>query len=750
MQRLQLKVFGLVQGVGFRPYVYRLATKLNLSGFIKNDPYGVHIEIQGTECPRFLSALTKDLPPLARIDSVVQKEMALKKSKALFAIHSSVSGIVSSKIPADTAVCDDCLHDLFDPNNPFYHYPFVQCTHCGPRYSLTWKLPYDRKNTSLSVFKPCTSCSAMHDNPNDRRYHAETIACTQCGPSLSHSITDMTTIISQGHILALKSVGGYQLICDARNENVLQKLRLNKARLHKPFALMVLNSASAKQIVDCNKAALQLLNSPQRPIVVLDKIDHSLPPQIAPELNSLGVMLAYTPAHYLLFHALLDSPTGNKWLQEKNNLVLVVTSANNSDSPIIRKNDIAEQELQSIADCVVHYNRDISTALDDSVVQFIAEKPAFIRRARGYVPNAIALPYTIPATLALGGYLKNTVCVTRGNEAFVSQPVGSLNTAESITFYHETIKHLLKTLNVKPDCVVHDKHPDFYSTQIAAQFRVPSFSIQHHHAHLAACAVEHGISTPALGLALDGFGLGDDGESWGGELMLYHSNDYKRLGSLQPLLQPGGDAVVKQPWRMAISALFALGKPDLALQRFSHHSQTAAILSLLENGVHTPASSSCGRLFDAASSLLGICESADYEGQAAMMMESCVSKIKCDSKGWILNDTHLNMLPLLNTLLSCDPTEGANLFHGTLAAALINWVEQAALQHSLEKVLLSGGCFLNRVLSDAMIAGLEKKNLIPLYPRLYPPNDSGLSLGQAWLGGNKMTGRSYLSQKRPP
>ncbi len=741
MQRLQLKVFGLVQGVGFRPYVYRLATALHLSGFIKNDPYGVHIEIQGTECSWFLSALTKDLPPLARIDSIVQKEMALKKSKALFEICNSVSGIVSSKIPADTAVCDDCLHDLFDQNSPFYHYPFLQCTHCGPRYSLIWKLPYDRKHTSLSIFEPCTNCSALYNNPNDRRYHAETITCAQCGPNLSHSIADMATIISQGQILALKSIGGYQLICDARNENVLQRLRLNKARLNKPFALMVLNSASAKQLVTCNKDALQLLNSPQRPIVVLDKTDNGLLPQIAPGLNSLGVMLAYTPAHYLLFHALLGSPTGDKWLQEKNNLVLVVTSANNSDSPIIKDSDVAEKELHSIADCVVHYNRNISTAIDDSVVQFIAEKPAFIRRARGYVPNSIALPYVIPTTLALGGYLKNTVCVTRGNEAFVSQPVGSLNTAESIAFYHNTIKHLLKTLNVQPDCVVHDKHPDFYSTEIAAQFRVPSFAIQHHHAHLAACAVEHSITTPALGLALDGFGLGDNGESWGGELMFYHSINYNRLGSLQPLLQPGGDAVIKQPWRMAVSALFSLGKKDLALQRFSHRSQTAAILSLLENGIHSPSSSSCGRLFDAASSLLGICEHADYEGQAAMMLESCVSKIKCDSKGWILENQNLNMLPLLNRLLSCDPTEGANLFHGTLATALVAWVEQAALQHGLEQVLLSGGCFLNRVLSDAVIAGLKKKKLVPLYPRLYPPNDSGLSLGQAWLGGNKMMAR---------
>lgn len=739
MQRLQLNISGLVQGVGFRPYVYHLATELNLSGFVRNDPYGVHIEIQGIECTQFLSALTKTLPPLARIDSITQKELPIKKEKTLFVIHHSEEGNICGKIPADTAICTDCLHELFDPNSAFYHYPFIQCTQCGPRYSLTWQLPYDRKHTSQATFEPCLNCNAVYNNPDNRRYHAETIACAACGPVLSRSVSDMAIAISEGKILALKSLGGYQLICDARNSQALQRLRLNKARLHKPFALMVLNTASAQKIVVYNQEAVVLLNSPARPIVVLNKIDPTLPPEIAPGLNSLGVMLAYTPTHYLLFHALLGSLSGHCWLQEKNDLVLAVTSANASDNPLIKDNTLAATELPSIADCIIDYNRDISTAIDDSVLQFIAKKPAFIRRARGYVPQVIALPYTVPTTLALGGYLKNTICLTRGNEAFISQPVGNLNTRDSIRFYHDTLNHLLKILNVKPDCVAHDKHPDFYSTQIATQFKVPTFSVQHHHAHLAACALEYGIITPALGLALDGFGLGEDSTSWGGELMLYHGKDYQRLASLQPLAQPGGDAVIKQPWRMAVSALFALDKQGLALQRFSHYPHTAAILALLDNSTHAPLSSSCGRLFDAASSLLGICEIAHYEGQAAMMLESCVSTPKADPSGWILSDQHLNMLPLFYRLLSCDATEGADLFHGTLAAALVAWVEQAALQQGLKQVLLSGGCFLNRVLSNTLIESLTQKGLKPLYPRLCPPNDSGLSLGQAWVAANILT-----------
>lgn len=741
MKRLQLKLFGLVQGVGFRPYVYRLATAFHLSGFIRNDTDGVHIEIQGSECNRFLEALTQDLPPLVRVDSIMQKELPLKENTFSFDIIQSTDGSAHSKIPADTAICNDCLKDLFDENSPFYQYPFIQCTQCGPRYSLTHQLPYDRRYTSQAAFEPCDQCNAIYHNAADRRFHAETIACEHCGPTLSENNSNMAAMIVQGKIIALKSLGGYQLICDARNPQTLQKLRENKARLHKPFALMVLNTDSAKEIVDCTPEAIDLLNSPERPIIVLDKKNNSLPSQIAPGLNSLGVMLPYTPTHYLLFHALLGSPKELKWLSEKNDLILVVTSANTSDSPIIKDKDIATEALQAIADCVVHYNRDICTAVDDSVVQFIKKKPAFIRRARGYVPNAIALPYAIPTTLALGGYLKNTICITRGSEAFVSQPVGSLNTRDTIQFYHDTINHLLKILDVKPDCIAHDRHPDFYSSQIATQFKAPIFAIQHHHAHLAACAVEYGICSPALGLALDGFGLGENGESWGGELMLYQNTRYQHLASLQPLLQPGGDTVIKQPWRMAISVLFALGKQELVLQRFAHYPQTTAILSLLKNTPHSPFSSSCGRLFDAASSLLGICEIADYEGQAAMMLESLVSTLECDQNGWILGEKHLNMLPLLNLLLECNPTEGANLFHGTLVTALSAWVEQAALQHGLQHVLLSGGCFLNRILSNSLITHLEQKGLKPLYPRLCPPNDSGLSLGQAWLAANKMMGK---------
>lgn len=737
MKRLRLDISGTVQGVGFRPYVYQLAKSLALSGFIKNNAYGVQIEIQGKHCQYFLEALTKNLPPLAFIESIVQKMLDVDENEIDFKIEKSDSGSIRSKIPADTAICTLCLKDLFDPESPFYHYPFVSCTQCGPRYSIVEQLPYDRQHTRQKPFKYCSPCQEAYHDPDNRRYHAEMIACAECGPRLSHTIEEMAIAIRTGKIIALKSLGGYQLICDARRGTVVQQLRQHKKRGNKPFALMVLNSDSALQWVKASETAIHTLKAPARPIVVLNKKNALLPEEIAPNLNNLGIMLPYTACHYLLFHTLLNDPSEQYWLHQKNEVVLVVTSANLSEVPLIKDNDKAYERLNSIADLIVTYDRDISNAIDDSVVQLIEDKPAFIRRARGYVPTAMPLPHDIPCTLALGGYLKNTICITRTNEAFVSQPIGNLNNRDSIAFYHETIQKLLKLLNVKPECIAHDRHPDFYSTHIAAQFKAPTFAIQHHHAHLAACAVEYGLTMPSLGLALDGFGLGEDGQSWGGELFYHHGTHSQHLGSLRPLLQPGGDSVIKQPWRMAASVLHALGKSDWIERKFGQHKQAQAIATLLEKQIHCPATSSAGRLFDAASALLGLCEIADYEAQGAMLLESRVSIPSVDPAGWQIRGTHLNMLPLFNTLLNCDPIEGANLFHGTLAAALSLWVEGIAQSKGLKTVLLAGGCFLNKVLSEQLMQNLSAKNLKPLYPRICPPNDSAISLGQAWIAGNQ-------------
>lgn len=725
MKRLCIEIQGQVQGVGFRPYVYRLANELRLTGFVKNNAIGVEIEIQGKFVDTFLKRLQMDLPPLAEIDAIDHTAMPLNLDESTFRILKSEAGKRFAKIVPDITICDDCLAELFDINSRYYHYPFINCTNCGPRYTITQQLPYDRQFTSMNAFAMCAACQHAYENPMDRRYHAQPIACGQCGPKMSHTIEEIAEAIKQGNIVALKAVGGYQFVCDANNKIALQRLREIKARAKKPFALMVKTIDCAKKIVDCNVIAQKLLTSRERPIVLLPKKNKNLPEMIAPNLKTLGVMLPYSAIHHLLFDALTDT-------------VLVVTSANPGDCPIIVDDEQAQQKLSAVSDILVSYDREIITRVDDSVVGVIDNKPAFIRRSRSYVPRAISLPFEIPPILALGGYLKNTICITRGKEAFLSQHIGDLNQRETIQFYKQTITHVLKILDVEPVALAHDHHPNFYSTQIAAEFSIPAFAVQHHHAHLAACAAEHGLTNQAIGLALDGYGLGENQESWGGELMQYNGAHYQRLGSLKPLMQPGGDVASKQPWRMAVSVLFALGKTEQIDQRFHHHPEAKRIVQMLEQHLHTPLTSSCGRLFDAASALLGICEYSDYEGEAAMRLESLVSALAVEKSGWKIESNQLNLLPLFKRLLSCDAMSGANLFHGTLAQSLVEWVTMHLREKKIKHVLLAGGCFLNKILSEAIITQLKESDFIPLYPRQCPPNDGGLSLGQAWVVGQRL------------
>lgn len=725
MKRLKITVQGQVQGVGFRPHVYRIATELGLTGRVKNNASGVDIEIQGQNIDHFIRRLQAELPPLAEIDTLKHKNILIEKNEKKFTIEKSELGNIKTKIAPDATICDYCLTELFDPHSRYYRYPFINCTHCGPRYTITYHLPYDRSTTSMHSFVMCEHCRSAYQNPLDRRYHAQPIACKKCGPQLSKNISDIANDIRAGKIVALKGLGGYQLICDAKNTNTIQRLRQNKNRATKPFALMVFDLACAKQIVNCTAEDEILLTSRERPIVLLPKKNAVLPDEIAPNLNLLGVMLPYTPIHYLLFDELRES-------------ILIVTSANISGSPLIIDDHEAQKKLSSIADVIVSYNRNIVVRVDDSVARIIDKKPVFIRRARGYAPRAITLPYDIPPTLALGGYLKNTICVTRGREAFLSQHIGDLNHAETIQFYRNTISHLLKILDVKPECVAHDYHPDFYSTRIANEFNCPVFSVQHHHAHLAACAAEHGITDNAIGIALDGFGLGEHFESWGGELILYQNTHYQRLGSLKPIMQPGGDRATKEPWRMAASILYELNQSTEIAKRFVKYPQSKLIAELLEKKIHSPLSSSCGRLFDAASALLGICEIANYEAEAAMALESKVTAPFILNSGWTIESNQLNLLPLFEKLLLLNATDGANLFHGTLAAALVEWIGIHAKENNINTVLLSGGCFLNKVLSDCMINQLKARHLTPYFPHQCPPNDGGISLGQAWVAGNKM------------
>lgn len=734
--RIQITAKGQVQGVGFRPYVYRLATSLNLTGLVYNHCDGVSIEVQGASSKQFLSMLQVDLPPLAHITDLQSTLIPLIPEESSFEISSSLQGKASTSITPDTCICKECLAELFDPHSRYYHYPFLNCTNCGPRFSIVHQLPYDRCHTAMNAFTLCPQCQQEYTSPSQRRYHAQPTACSQCGPMLSMSVEAIGQRIQQGEIIAIKGLGGYQLICDARQEDAIQRLRCRKNRDAKPFAVMVLNIQSARQWVEMTAHEAACLNSPERPIVLLPKKGGDLPDIIAPFLSSLGVMLPSTPLHYLLFHALAGFPEGRAWLDDLQSTILVVTSANPAHSPLVIDDQDAQTSLKMMADTLVDYSRRIVSHVDDSVVRMIQDAPMLIRRARGYVPKSIKLARAIPSTLALGAHLKHTFCITRGDEAFVSQYIGSLHNKVTIDRFHEVLNHVLHVLNVTPERIAHDLHPDFYTTQLATDFDLPAFAIQHHHAHLAAVAAEYRHEEPILGLALDGYGYGIEGQAWGGELMRLEGASFTHLGSLYPIPQPGADKAAREIWRMAAGVMHCLGRGGEIADRYAAYPDASFLSQLLEKQLFCSPTSSCGRLFDAASAILGVRLVSQYESQAAMQLESLVTVPQVLKQGWRFNAQYLDFLPVLAALFDTDdPVYGANVFHGTLIAGFADWIHIQAQANGIHKVLLSGGCFLNRILTEGLVSALHQFGIQVFLPRLVPPNDGGISLGQAWIAG---------------
>lgn len=725
LKRIQYRVRGQVQGVGFRPFVYQLAWDLGLTGWVLNDQEGVLIEVQGSTTNAFLDALHKQAPALSHIESIEEKEIEKKENEAVFLIRESECGDVQTDIIPDAATCPDCLSEMRDPNDRRYGYPFLNCTHCGPRYTITHSLPYDRAQTSMAAFEMCPACEAEYRDPTNRRFHAQPTCCPNCGPRLSMDISEIANRIRQGQILAIKGLGGFHLVCDAHNETAIKNLRKRKNRAAKPFAVMVADCKGINSFAKLDKDEQALLESPERPIVLLRKKKSNLPDTIAPNLNRIGVMLPYTPLHYLMMDALGGRP-------------LVMTSANPGGEPLVIANDEAENRLSNIADAIVTHNRDILIRVDDSVVRHDLGSPTVLRSARGFTPRPIALTQGTSNILGVGAFLKNTICLTRANHAYLSQHIGDLDNVATLRFQEETFNHLRKILHVDPILAVHDLHPDFASTRFAHSLGIETFAVQHHHAHIASVLAEHQIDGPVIGLALDGFGLGDNGESWGGELFMVDGLNCTRIGHLRPLSQPGGDKAAVEPWRMGASALHALGRSDEIDSRFAGH-DTQTLKLMLDKGLNSPQTSSMGRLFDAACGLLGVCETAQYEGHAPMMLESLVSRIEVDSQGWQLEENgELNLLALLNTLCERTTQSGANLFHGTLVFALADWVEQACTKHNISRVALSGGCFLNEILSQGLKRKLQQAGLEVYLNQHVPLSDAGLSLGQAWLGQQKL------------
>ncbi|MGJ5179249.1 carbamoyltransferase HypF [Bradyrhizobium oligotrophicum] len=729
--RLRLRIRGAVQGVGFRPYVHGLATRHRLGGFVANDADGVVIEVEGADVASFVEALPRQAPPLARIDDIAVETIAAEAS-ADFRINASISGRVTTRIVPDAAACPACLAELFDPASRFHLYPFVNCTHCGPRFTIAERLPYDRATTAMKRFPMCEACRADYEEPTGRRFHAEAISCPRCGPRLSHEIDDIAAALADGRIVAIKGLGGYQLLCDARDEQAVQRLRARKQRDGKPFAVMVASAAAATDIAELNAAERALLEHVARPIVLVNS-RHAVAPSVAPGLAKVGVMLPVAPLHHLIFHALGARGGKSAW-------ALVCTSANPSGEPLLTDNDEALAGLADIADLIVTHDRDIVIRADDSVVTMMAGVPRFVRRARGYVPEPIRLAHAIPPVLAVGAHLKATVTVTRGDEAFVSQHLGDLDTAQAIRFFEETIDHLTSILDVEPVAVAHDLHPDMASTRFAQARGLPTLPVQHHHAHAASVMAEHGLTGAALALVLDGYGHGSDGGAWGGELLSCDGPRFARLGHFAPLKMPGGDRAAREPWRMAAAVLHDIGRRDEIGSRFAAQPQ-ARQLSMLLDRPDGPATTSAGRLFDAVAGLLGISTIQSYEGEAAMKLEALVREPAILQRGWTIVDGVLSLRPLLAHLAAHDrdAADAASLFHGTLAAACVDWIAAASRATGIGTVVLAGGCFLNAHLTEQIVRGCRAVGLDPLLPRQLPPNDGGLSLGQAWVAGLKLT-----------
>ncbi len=757
----RIRVRGQVQGVGFRPFVYRLAQELNLAGWVRNDGEGVDIEAQGAAdaIEDFLARLETEAPPLASVTAVEAAEAPTRDVRG-FEIKVSRHGTANTAVTPDSATCPDCLAELFDPANRRWRHAFINCTHCGPRFTLTRNLPYDRPHTSMAAFAMCPACRREYDDPNDRRFHAQPNACPQCGPHLAmrdaeggplttnDPIAETLARLQRGEIVAIKGLGGYHLACDASNAEAVARLRERKNREEKPFAVMFANAASVAQFAEMDDAERALLESRERPVVLLAKragCDAALP-GIAPGLAELGALLPCTPIQFLLFHQAAGRPAGTEWIAVPQRLTLVMTSANPGGEPIVREDDEALARLAGIADAWLMHDRAIVTRVDDSVVR----ASGFIRRARGYTPQAIRLAKSGPSVLATGGFLKNTICLTRGDEAYLSQHIGDLDNAPTCRALEETAQRMMALLEIAPERVAHDLHPDFHGTRFAADFArgrgLKAIAVQHHHAHIAAVAAEHGATGPLLGVALDGVGMGADKGIWGGELLQVDGERFDRLGHLRELALPGGDKAAREPWRMAAAALFALGRSGEIKERFPQQRAAGAIAMMLGGNAHTPPTSSCGRLFDAAAGLAGLREVAAYEGQAAMLYESqsaLYGEVAPMQDGFVLNEGGtLDLLPLLGRLADerndrrkspWDAGLAAALFHATLSEALAAWVQRAAQECGLRRVALGGGCFLNRILSAGLRRRLEARGFEVLEARQAPPNDGGLGLGQAWV-----------------
>jgi len=750
-----VEVYGTVQGVGFRPFAHRLATSLGLAGWVRNEDGHVVSVVAGTPAAlsEYAARLDTDAPPLAVVTSVRSRpappNTAPGAGFTVLASTAARSGLPRD-IPPDAATCPDCLRELLDPADRRYRYPFLNCTACGPRATIIDDLPYDRPRTAMRTFPLCPDCAAEYADPANRRFHAEPVACPACGPQLAFDALPGETALAAaeqalraGAIIALKGLGGYQLVCDAADEPTVCRLRERKHRPAKPFAVMVPDLAAARRLTGrISSAEADLLTSPARPIVLLAaRPGRGLAPAVNPGTDRVGLFLPYTPLHHLLMRDLAHP--------------LVVTSGNRSDEPIAIDDTEARRTLGTVADGFLTHNRPVRARYDDSVAHAPLGVPALLRRARGYAPAPLPLPFAAPEpVLAVGAQLKHTFALAAGDRAILGPHTGDLQDADTLDAFETAERRLARLQAVEPTWVAHDLHPDYLSTSFAARWpRERRIAVQHHHAHIASCAAEHGVTGPFIGVAYDGLGLGDDGTLWGGEILLADLVGYRRVGRFARAPLPGGEAAVRRPARMALGYLYGLEgldrpMPDTFSGRLDAR-EVRTVTRMIERGVNSPMASSAGRLFDAVSALLGLRDDATYEGEAAVALEQAAGDLRAAALPWRLvrrdgvwvYDPAPTLGFLLESTAAGEPPEPlAAAFHTTLAEVTCALVAEAVRETGADTVCLSGGCFQNRRLLTEVHAALSAQGLRVLANSAVPANDGGISYGQAAVAAARLAG----------
>ncbi len=732
---------------------------------MRNTPSGVQLELQADPetVATILVAIELEAPPLAAIGSVTHESVTPVEGETGFSILASGDGAVRAEIPPDGDLCADCLEELFDPTNRRYYYPFITCTNCGPRYSIITGIPYDRPLTTMAGFPLCADCRTEYEDPLDRRFHAQPLACPACGPTLRlldstgqsmgndgpASLSAAVNLLQQGKILAIKGIGGFHLAVDAGNPTAVKELRRRKMRDAKPFALMVPDLLAISAIAVANHLEERLLAGSERPIVLLRKRHRpetgesgkSVAAEVAPGSNYLGIMLPSSPLHHLLLHD-FGSP-------------LIMTSGNRSSEPIAFRDNDALERLAGIADAFLTHDRPIHTRVDDSVIRVFRGNPLFLRRSRGYAPRTIHLRDEQPDVLAVGAELKGACCMTRGSQAFMSQHIGDVQNVETLESLADTIEQMKNLLNIKPVAVAHDMHPDYLSTRFAQQRTgLPTIAVQHHHAHMASCMAENRLSGTAIGIIFDGTGFGPDGTVWGGEFLIGDCAGYRRLGRFRPVPLPGGDAAVREPYRMALSWCYsALGDAgfEIPIARWlalpDHEQQL--LKSVVQKRINSPLTSSCGRLFDAVATLIGLRGTISYEGQAAIELEAVAEDGSpsrtypfdiVEADGLLEIDWRPLFVALLDDLIHgvVPQADMARSFHAAVAAASLEVCRRIHGTTGVEQVVLSGGVFQNRLLTEELCALLSAAGFKVYTHRLVPPNDGGLALGQSVIAGRAL------------